>query len=322
MREFPELIRTERLLESNSPLLSHRVLATVTTPDHNFPIHAITIGETKPDLPTFGLFAGVHGLEKIGTHVCLSFLENLLAQLTWDKQLQRRFDTMRIVAIPVINPVGMFMNRRSNYNRVDLMRNAPIEKGEGRSYFLGSGHRLSPYLPWYRGPEGAPMELESQTLINFLEQEMFPAPLSLALDLHSGYGIQDSLWYPYGTRVDDFPFKPQALAIASILNKTLPHHVYKITAQSDDYVVAGDLWDYALMKFCDQARDKNHMFLPWTLEMGSWVWVKKNPFQVLSSKGLFNPIQKHRFARIMRRHLLLLQFFAAALQNSHAWVSP
>ena len=55
------------------------------------------------------------------------------------------------------------------------------------------------------------------------------------------------------------------------------------------------------------------MFLPWTLEMGSWAWVRKNPLQVFQALGFFNPIKPHRYARTMRRHARLVEFLWSVL---------
>ena len=57
-------------------------------------------------------------------------------------------------------------------------------------------------------------------------------------------------------------------------------------------------------------------FLPLTLEMGSWLWVKKNPRQLFSRRGIFNPLIAHRQQRVLRRHLPLLDF---AVRAAGAW---
>lgn len=45
------------------------------------------------------------------------------------------------------------------------------------------------------------------------------------------------------------------------------------------------------------------------------MWVKKNPRQVLSRQGLFNPLIRHRQHRVLRRHATLLEFFMRAAFN-------
>ena len=54
------------------------------------------------------------------------------------------------------------------------------------------------------------------------------------------------------------------------------------------------------------SRRRTAFFLPLTLEMGSWLWVKKNPRQLFSRHGIFNPLIEHRQQRVLRRHLALL----------------
>jgi hypothetical protein len=46
--------------------------------------------------------------------------------------------------------------------------------------------------------------------------------------------------------------------------------------------------------------------------MGSWLWVKKNPRQLFSRHGIFNPLIEHRRQRVLRRHLAWLDFMTRA----------
>jgi hypothetical protein len=62
------------------------------------------------------------------------------------------------------------------------------------------------------------------------------------------------------------------------------------------------------------------VFLPLTLEMGSWLWVKKNPRQLFSRDGIFNPLIAHRQQRVLRRHLPLLDFTFRAAASSARWL--
>lgn len=45
--------------------------------------------------------------------------------------------------------------------------------------------------------------------------------------------------------------------------------------QSQQYLTHGDLWDHLYLRAL--TGHPGHLFLPLTLEMGSWLWVKKNP---------------------------------------------
>jgi len=57
-----------------------------------------------------------------------------------------------------------------------------------------------------------------------------------------------------------------------------------------------------------------------TLEMGSWLWVKKNPRQLFSRLGMFNPQIEHRRQRVLRRHLAWLDFMTRAASGSALWL--
>ena len=168
------------------------------------PVIGLVIGSSDRSQPTLGLFGGVHGLERVGTQVALAYLFSLVESLQWDAHALARFDSCRIAAIPLVNPGGVYLNRRSNPGGIDLMRNAPVE-AIGRTHWLLGGHRLSPRLPFYRGKPDVPIELESRTLIEFVEEEIFPAKASLSLDLHSGFGRIDRLWFPYARARHGFP---------------------------------------------------------------------------------------------------------------------
>lgn len=303
-KEFPEITRYENL-------------GVVTYNNIEYPIHALVIGSKDRTHPTLGLFGGVHGLEKIGSDVVLSFINTLRNRLSWDEDLIRELETTRIVCIPMINPWGILHFHRSNGNGVDLMRNAPID-AEGKSTFLVGGHRISSKLPWYRGQKDAPMEKESRLLMDFVQKEMFEAKISIALDVHSGFGLKDQIWYPYAKSKKPFMFLEQFKKLSRLFESTYPHHVYKIEPQSMHYTTHGDLWDYAL-KLHEEHLNKDATFIPLTLELGSWSWVKKNPLQLFSSRGLFNPIKPHRYGRTMRRHLYLIDFLFKAIRNPKKW---
>ena len=60
--------------------------------------------------------------------------------------------------------------------------------------------------------------------------------------------------------------------------------------------------------------------MPLTLEMGSWLWVKKNPRQLFSRHGIFNPLIAHRQQRVLRRHMALLDFLGRAAASHSRWM--
>ena len=57
-----------------------------------------------------------------------------------------------------------------------------------------------------------------------------------------------------------------------------------------------------------------------TLELGSWLWIRKNPRQLLSRHGIFNPIKAHRIKRVLRRHADLLDFLTRAAYAAPSWL--
>jgi hypothetical protein len=57
-----------------------------------------------------------------------------------------------------------------------------------------------------------------------------------------------------------------------------------------------------------------------TLELGSWLWIRKNPRQLFSRHGIFNPIKAHRTKRVLRRHSDLLDFLTRAAFAAPRWL--
>lgn len=313
----PEIERIVDLCRRGRRWVTMRECGRVEHGSLSLPLLGLRLGAADPSAPTLGLFGGVHGLEQVGSHVVLSVLEALVARLAWDRELQQQLERARIVAMPVINPLGLALRTRSNANGVDLMRNAPVD-AEGRPTPLVGGHRIASWLPWYRGPEGAPMQTESQALMDFVESEMFASSFAIALDVHSGFGTSDRLWYPYARRPGGYEREPECLQLAERLLEFEPHHVYTVEPQAKQYTTHGDLWDFAFMQHRAKHGAAGSLFLPWTLEIGSWLWVKKNPLQMFSPLGAFNPIKPHRYARAMRRHSRLIEcLWSLVLSGPH-----
>jgi hypothetical protein len=312
-------------IATSLPLLKGKVrselLTTVHHQNKSYPIRALIFGSNPdPSLPVMTLIGGVHGLERIGAEVVLAYLKTFSALASWDTATQQLLDQMRVIFIPVINPVGVAQSTRSNGNGVDLMRNAPIDSPEPEgSWKIFRGHRISNQLPWYRGPSSAPMEVETQALVDFIQKEVFPSKFSICVDVHSGFGAVDRLWYPYGTKREDYPDQATALRLESLLDQTLPNHVYVMEPQSRQYTIHGDIWDY-LYELHRKTHQGERLFLPMTLEMGSWNWLKKNFFQSLRIDALFHPIKQHRIRRVLRRHSSLFDFLTRAALNYEQWV--
>jgi hypothetical protein len=159
------------------------------------------------------------------------------------------------------------------------------------------------------------MEAEAAALLQVVETELAARPLSIALDCHSGYGWNDSIWFPYARTRKLMPHLPEMYVLKTMFERSHPHHGYTFEPQSHQYLLHGDLWDFAY----DRAPAPN-VFLPMTLELGSWLWIKKNPRQLFSRQGIFNPVKAHRTARVLRRHANLLDFLARAVFSAQRWL--
>jgi len=313
--KFPELEQLERIIEQFGDRAQTQVIERIQYKNLEFPIHCITLGSTEPDVPVLAFFGGVHGLEKIGSEVIMSFMQTICELLDWDGEFVARLEKSRLVFVPLVNPVGVYLGTRSNGNGVDLMRNSPVE-GIGTTRLYG-GHRISPLLPWYRG-DTLKMEKEALALCRVVEQHVFNSPLSIVLDLHSGFGLKDRLWFPYASRKTPYPYIAETLALKELFDRCYRHHVYKIEPMCKEYVINGDLWDYLLNDFVQQFAGER-LFLPLTLEMGSWLWLRKNPRNLLSRHGLFHPLLPHRLQRVFRRHFMLFDFLHRSLLYPDQW---
>jgi len=313
---LPELAELERLIADYPRQLTVQTTCEVTAGAHRFPVYALTLGARQPEAPAVGFFGGVHGLERIGTRVLLSFLRGLLSRLRWDGVLLRELESVRLVFMPLVNPAGMWRSTRSNLRGVDLMRNAPVESAARVSFMVG-GQRISPLLPWYRGACEGTMEAESAALCRVVREQLLPSGFSVALDCHSGFGLRDRIWFPYAHTTTPIRHLPEIAALEELFSQACPNHPYLFEPQSRKYLTHGDLWDYLYQQ---ASADEQRIFLPLTLEMGSWNWVRKSPRQLLSWQGLFNPLPPHRLQRVMRRHLAWLEFLARAACGYRQWL--
>lgn len=316
MKTLLEFQQIEERMQSLGDNARVEVLARSQSGSLSLPICKITFGSEDPAAPVIGFIGGVHGLERIGAQVCISLMNSIAELSLWDENLQKTLEKIRIFFIPTVNPIGIYQRTRCNPRGVDLMRNSPVE-AEAAARWVG-GQRVSPRLPWYRGEVGAAMEVESQALVDAVKKEIKHSSLAITLDIHSGFGMQDRLWFPYAKTIKPFPDLALVYEFKKLMDRTYPHHFYKIEPQAQSYTTHGDLWDYIY----DQHITENttRKYLPLCLEMGSWLWVKKNPLQIFKADGPFNPMKAHREQRILRRHNTLLEFLIRAASSPQAWV--
>jgi hypothetical protein len=322
VKSLPELDLLEQLIDEGGQWLTVDTACTVAADSRQFPVYVLTMGAQDPDAPALGIFGGIHGLERIGTQVILSFLHSLVARLRWDDSLHRQLAGLRLVLMPLVNPGGMYLATRANPHGVDLMRNSPVQASERVPLLLG-GQRISPHLPWYRGAFGAPMEQESRAVCAVVERELLPRRFSLTLDCHSGFGLRDRIWFPHAHTRTPIAHLPEIAALEELFTHSYPNHPYTFEPQSLQYRTHGDLWDHLYLRATRREAGggiDSRVFLPLTLEMGSWLWVKKNPRQLFSRLGAFNPTLAHRQQRVLRSHLVWLDFLMRAVAAHARWL--
>ena len=314
---LPELTQLEELIKRGRQHLRINVPLHIPIAGHQLPFYVLEMGSAAPLAPTLILTGGVHGIERIGTQVILAFLRTLIERLSWDPVATDMLSQIRLCLIPIVNPGGMWRNSRCNPQGVDLMRNAPVD-AEGRPPWLVAGQRISPALPWYRGRKGEGMAAESQALVDAVLAEMRNQSDCISLDCHSGFGYKDRIWFPWAKSVEPWPGLADAYALTELFERTYPDHsVYLFEPQAHSYTTHGDLWDHIYAQYSDQ--QPQGTYLPLTLEMGSWLWVKKNPRHLFRYHSLFNPILPHRHKRILRRHFTLFEFLMSAVRSMPGW---
>ena len=107
------------------------------------------------------------------------------------------------------------------------------------------------------------------------------------------------------------------MALKLIWEQAYPNHTYRFEPQSAHYLTHGDLWDY----FYKQVnRTSEGVFLPLTLEMGSWRWIRKRPRQLFRLEGFFNPLVPHRHQRVLRSHMPWIDFLLNAAASHENWL--
>ena len=312
------LLKLGKLVEQHDPLrnlVSFETLTQIKYKGESYPIYCFTIGSKDPTHPTLFVTGGVHGLERVGAQLAWSLLKTTLDRLVWDKSHQELFQNIRVVFVPLVNPVGYTHYKRCNGNDVDLMRNAPVSAIDKTPFLLG-GHRISKMLPWYQGEINVLEEENNALFIKFF-QETSKSKNVISIDFHSGFGMKDRIWFPFSYTKKPFDKIAEMHAFSKLFEETYPFHIYKVEPQSKGYLLSGDIWDYFYLKLKEV--NPEAVYLPLTLEMGSWIWVRKNPLQLFSKQGMFNPIKEHRLKRTYRRHSLLFDFLLKALYSHNVW---
>ncbi|MCG8316872.1 MAG: zinc carboxypeptidase, partial [Pseudomonadales bacterium] len=74
--------------------------------------------------------------------------------------------------------------------------------------------------------------------------------------------------------------------------------------------------------YLNTKEQRKGVYFPLTLEMGSWMWVKKNPRQLFDALGMFNPVMPHRLERVLRRHQTFFEFLLRSARAYQEWMPP
>ncbi|MEK6554460.1 MAG: zinc carboxypeptidase, partial [Bdellovibrionota bacterium] len=150
-----------------------------------------------------------------------------------------------------------------------------------------------------------------------VRKNVMKSDFALSLDIHSGFGMRDRVWYPWSGSKKMIPDQVTIEKIEEVFRSSHPFHFYKIEPQTSSYVIHGDPWDY-LYDESLKTRKTGQVYLPLALEMGSWTWLRKNPGQFFRRDGIYNPIIPHRYNRIMRRHRPMLDFLLHMIANHNS----
>lgn len=287
-----------------------------------FPIYVVEIGKPKAIKKNpSGLVAGVHGLETIGIRVLLDFLDHIFKKTGAEILDEIKSGKLGIACIPILNPGGVALTTRSNPKGVDLMRNSGVD-AEKAPFFFG-GQRITKSLPYYRGNSLQP---ESKVLYRFLKEYFFPVKNSLLpiIDIHSGYGTIDHVWWPYARThkecEDDFLFHK----ISNHLAQEKNHTSYKFGPQSETYTTHGDLWDMLYDQFLKKQETRkpkhNSRLLPLTLEIGTWADLKQNPLKLLKKRGIFNPARENKKKSIESHRKFLMDVLRISQTKQQDWI--
>ena len=313
---IPELADLERLARALGDVASLESLCDVSWEQASLPVRVLALGARRPEAPVFICVGGVHGLERIGAQVVLGFIETLVAAVRWDRAVSEMLEHVRLLFLPVLNPVGVMIGRRGNGHGVDLMRNAPVDADRWELPLkLYRGQRLSRHLPWYRGRSDT-LEPESTALCQWVAREAANRPFVITLDVHSGFFGADRVWFPYARTRTLFPHIAEMMALKTLLDDTYPRHRYVVEPQATQYTTHGDLWDYIYDRY--RVAQPEGIFLPLTLELGASAWLRKS-WRFHDKSAFFHPLEPRRTKRVLRRHIPLFEFLLRAVYSWERW---
>ncbi len=301
--------RILRLVKSSDGLIRIRHLdySTPVKGGERWPIYLLEVGKAaalKKHAVT--LVSGVHGLETIGIRIHLDIIKCLINPKSKFYSRDLADGKFGIYSLPILNPAGVARLTRANARGIDLNRNSGIQAEKALPFF--GGHHISGALPYYRGKT---KQRESRALFRFLAEHVWrrKKKIHAALDIHSGYGSDNFLWWPYSFS-DRKVYQEKAFtSIATELKKN--HPGYRMEPMAASYQMHGDLWDHALLEFeklQKGMKKKKSLFLPYTFELGTWHEIKKSPRRLFDREKIFNPPAESRKAYLKEHRRLLWDF--------------
>lgn len=297
--------RIFRLVKKSNGLIRMRQIdySSPTRKGNRWPIYLLEVGEKsafKKHAPL--ITSGVHGLETIGVRIHLDILSRLIDTKGRHYSPDLLAGKFGIYSIPILNPAGVAGLTRSNARGIDLNRNSGVEAEKALPFF--GGHKLSGRLPYFRGHT---KERETRALFRFLKEDFLKRRkrVHLALDIHSGYGSENFFWWPYSYTSKPVFQERAFLKLAARLKER--HKMYRIEPMAMSYQTHGDLWDAALLDF-EAQKSKKSVFLPFTLEVGTWQEIRKNPRRLFNREAIFNPPRESRKAYLKAHRELLWDF--------------
>ncbi len=210
---YPSIVR----LDSIGPSVQGRWIWCLRITDN------VSMNEKEPE---FFYGSTIHGNEPVGTEFLIWLCDSLTQRYGTNARLTRIVDSLDLYIIPMINPDGNALARRTNANSVDLNRNFPVPDG-------------------VTGEDGTySLQPETAALISYLSQRQ----TSFAANFHTGAVVANYPWDFDTVRApDDALFIDRCLAYSS----RYPTMYYGdfdqgITNGYDWYEADGSLqdWDY------------------------------------------------------------------------------
>ena len=104
--------------------------------------------ELEEHEPEFKYISTMHGDEWVGDEMCLFLIEHLLTNYGTDPRVTNLIDEIDIWVVPLMNPDGYVLNRRGNYNGVDLNRDFPEGTNDDENTTDGRQPETAAIMEW------------------------------------------------------------------------------------------------------------------------------------------------------------------------------